>query len=132
MKRAIFSIAVASLALSACEQENGAGTGAGETSAEMSQAGSAGSTGGMREVAQGEELSGEVHTGSGDITEIEGDRVTISHGPVESIDWPAMTMTFQAQSSGMLEGLNIGDPVEFQFQQAGENFVLSSISRARQ
>ena len=123
----ILTAAFAALGLTACQQENDAGSGAGDTSADISQT----SPAGANDVTQGEQPTGEVHTGSGDITEIEGDRVTISHGPVESIDWPAMTMAFQAESSGMLEGLNIGDPVEFQFQQASENFVLTSIGRAQ-
>lgn len=75
--------------------------------------------------------TGQVHNGSGDITEVSGDRVSISHGPVESIGWPAMTMTFQARESAMLRGLNVGDPVNFSFQKAGEAYVLTSIRRAQ-
>lgn len=80
----------------------------------------------------GAQPSGQVHSANGDITEISDDSVTISHGPVESIGWPAMTMTFQASSPEMVQGLNVGDPVDFQFQQAGEQYVLTSITRARQ
>lgn len=72
-----------------------------------------------------------VHSGSGDITELSGDGVSISHGPVESIGWPAMTMTFQARQGGMLQGLNVGDPVEFSFQKTGDAYALTSISRAQ-
>ena len=127
----ILTVAFGVLGLSACQQENGAGNGAGEASADISQTRPAGSGDGANDAAPVEQPAGEVHTGSGDITEIDGDRVTISHGPVESIGWPAMTMTFHG-SSRMLQGLNIGDPVGFQFQQAGEQFVLTSIGRAQQ
>ena len=74
----------------------------------------------------------QVHLGNGDITEISDGRVTISHGPVESIGWPAMTMPFQAPSAEMLQGLNVGDPVDFQFQKAGEQYQLTSIKKAQQ
>ena len=78
------------------------------------------------------QATGEVHSGAGDITEVSGDRVTLSHGPVESIGWPAMTMTFRAGSPEMVQGLNVGDPVSFQFRQAGEEYVLTSIDRVQQ
>ena len=76
--------------------------------------------------------TGETHTGSGDVTEVSGERVTISHGPVESIGWPAMTMTFQPQSPDLVQGVNVGDPVNFQFQKVGEGYVLTSLSKAQQ
>lgn len=133
MKNVLFlAFILGSLALSGCQQENDAETGVGQSSADLSEAQSAGSPDGTNGTGQGEQLTGEVHTGSGDITEIDGDRVTISHGPVESIGWPAMTMTFQAESPDMLQGLNIGDPVDFQFRKSGERFVVASISRVQQ
>ena len=75
------------------------------------------------------EQNGQVHSATGDITEISGNGVTISHGPVESIGWPAMTMTFQTPSSDMRDGLNVGDPVAFQFREADGQYVLTSIDR---
>ena len=81
------------------------------------------------EAAAAGEKNGQVHSTTGDITEISGDRVTISHGPVESIGWPAMAMEFQAPSGDMLEGLNVGDPVAFQFREAEGQYVLTSIER---
>lgn len=75
------------------------------------------------------EQNGQVHSATGDITEISGNGVTISHGPVEGIGWPAMTMAFQAPSADMLEGLNVGDPVAFQFRETDGEYVLTSIRR---
>ena len=133
MKNFLFlAFTLGSLALSGCQQENDAESGVGQSSADMPEAPSAGSPDGRKGTGQGERLTGEVHTGSGDITEINGDRVTISHGPVASIGWPAMTMTFQAGSPSVLQGLNMGDPVDFQFRKSGERFVLASISRVKQ
>ena len=74
----------------------------------------------------------DIHAAAGDVTKVAGDQVTISHGPVESIGWPAMTMAFQAPSPEMLQGLNVGDPVDFQFRQAGEQYHLTSIKKAQQ
>lgn len=72
------------------------------------------------------------YSAAGDVTKVAGDQVTISHGPVESLGWPAMTMTFQAPSPEMLQGLNTGDPVDFQFRKAGEQYQLTSIEKAQQ
>ena len=122
-------VVASAVALAACGQSNddtqGADAGAAAQSNSMS---------GMQGMGgvQSAEPTGEVHSGNGDITEISSDSATISHGPVESIGWPAMTMTFQASSADMLQGLNVGDPVDFRFQKAGEQYVLSSISKAQQ
>lgn len=35
--------------------------------------------------------AGELYSGNGDITEISENNVTISHGPIAGIGWPAMT-----------------------------------------
>lgn len=114
----------ASFAVAACGQSDEANT--------QAVGGDATAPSGMNVGAQSAQPSGEVHSGNGDITEISSDSVTISHGPVESIGWPAMTMTFLAPSPDMLQGLNVGDPVDFQFQQAGDQYVLTSINKAQQ
>jgi Cu/Ag efflux protein CusF len=44
-----------------------------------------------------------------DITEIDGNRVTISHGPAETVDWPAMSMTFVEQSPDMIDEFSVED-----------------------
>ena len=123
-------LVIGSLALAACG-------GPGESNTQGAQAGEdarANSTSmpGMNGDVQSAQPTGQAHSGNGDITELSNDSVTISHGPVESIGWPAMTMTFRAGSGESLQGLNVGDPVDFQFQKAGEQYVLTSISKAQQ
>lgn len=76
--------------------------------------------------------AGDVYSAAGEVTKVSGDDVTISHGPVEGIGWPAMTMTFRAGSREVLQGLNAGDRVDFQFRQAGDQSLLTSIEKARQ
>lgn len=73
----------------------------------------------------------DVYSAAGDVTKVSGDQVTISHGPVEGLGWPAMTMAFQAPSPQLLQGLTVGDPVDFQFRQAGEQYQLTSIKKAQ-
>ena len=75
--------------------------------------------------------AGSVYSGTGEVTAVAGDRVTISHGPIEGIGWPAMTMTFQAGSPEMVQGLNIGDQVSFAFRPDGSAYTLTSLSKVR-
>ena len=69
------------------------------------------------------------YSAAGNVTAIAGDRVTISHGPVEGLGWPAMTMTFRAGDPAMLNGISVGDRVSFQFRQSGTDYPLTAISK---
>ena len=40
-------------------------------------------------------------------------KVTIDHGPLESLDMPAMKMVFNVEDPAMLEGLGEGNAVRF-------------------
>ncbi len=117
--RSISLLSAAAIALAAC----GSNEPATQQQPGQEQEGSAAAT---------SQPAGKVHSANGDITEISADSVTVSHGPVESIGWPAMTMAFQASSQEMLQGLNVGDPVDFQFQEAGGQYLLTSIKKAQQ
>ena len=68
----------------------------------------------------------EVYSGSGTVQSIAADKVTIAHGPIEGIGWPAMTMTFTAPP-GMVEGVKAGTQVDFSFRQDGGAYVLTSL-----
>ena len=71
----------------------------------------------------------QVYSAEGSITAIAGDQVTIAHGPVEGLGWPAMTMAFRAPSPQMIQGLSVGDRVAFQVRESGGSHELASIAR---
>jgi len=54
-------------------------------------------------------------TGRGIVTAVDGAHrlVTIRHGPIPELGWPAMSMTFQVRQPAMLRGLRRGLRVEF-------------------
>lgn len=52
--------------------------------------------------------------------------VTIAHGPVPTLKWPAMTMGFSATPEQM-KGLKTGDKVKFQFRAEGMEAKILSI-----
>lgn len=54
--------------------------------------------------------------------------ITIAHGPVEALKWPAMTMTFQAPDAD-LASIKPGDHVAFEFTSAGMKSTITKIAR---
>jgi Cu(I)/Ag(I) efflux system periplasmic protein CusF len=45
--------------------------------------------------------------------------LTIQHGPIPAVSWPAMTMTFKAKPAELLKGLKVGQTVDFDTTVAG-------------
>jgi Cu(I)/Ag(I) efflux system protein CusF len=39
--------------------------------------------------------------------------LTIQHGPIPAVGWPAMTMTFKAKPATLLTGLKVGQTIGF-------------------
>lgn len=73
--------------------------------------------------------AGATYSAAGTVTAIAGDQVTIAHGPVEGVGWPAMTMTFRASSPEMTQGFSAGDRVSFAFRQDGNAYALTSLQK---
>ncbi|MEO6154567.1 MAG: copper-binding protein [Thermomonas sp.] len=52
--------------------------------------------------------------------------VTIEHGPVAALKWPAMTMTFQAPETD-LAAIKAGDRVSFEFNSSGMDGTITAM-----
>ena len=67
-------------------------------------------------------------SGSGKITELDkaGGKVTIDHGPIPAVGWPAMTMGFKADPK-MLDGVAVGDQVDFTLSLKGNDGTVTRI-----
>jgi len=70
-----------------------------------------------------------VHKGVGTVKKVDAaaSTVTIAHGPIKSMNWPAMNMTFTVKDKKGLEKLEPEKKVEFQFIQQGSDYVITSI-----
>jgi Cu(I)/Ag(I) efflux system membrane fusion protein len=55
------------------------------------------------------------HFGEGTVELLDDDGVTISHGPIASLEWPSMTMEFALPEGGPLRGIESGQAVRFAF-----------------
>lgn len=54
--------------------------------------------------------------------------ITIAHGPVDALEWPAMTMTFRAPDAD-LASFREGDRVAFEFTSSGMEATITGIER---
>lgn len=80
----------------------------------------------------GEEQTLRSHTANGTIEKITARSVTLRHGPVPAINWPAMTMAFAIEGPVKLRGLKSGDAVTFTFVPADSGPRIVSIRKRSQ
>ena len=55
--------------------------------------------------------------------------LTIQHGPIAGLGWPAMTMTFKATSPSLLNGIKAGDHVRFSVRVEGDSYLVTAIAK---
>jgi Cu(I)/Ag(I) efflux system protein CusF len=70
--------------------------------------------------------------GSGTVTAVnlQNRKVTLDHGPIADINWPAMKMEFAAAPSVDLSKVKTGDKVRFTLSGSGNTYTVQSISPA--
>jgi len=61
----------------------------------------------------------------------EGRRLTLRHGEIAGLDMPAMTMVFDVQDPALLDGLAVGDKVDFQLVERDGRLVVTGIAPVR-
>ncbi|MHB8950488.1 MAG: efflux RND transporter periplasmic adaptor subunit, partial [Rhodoferax sp.] len=69
-------------------------------------------------------------SGTVDGVDLEDGTVSLNHGPVASLKWPAMTMEFKTANAALLQDLKPGAKVTFEFieRQPGE-WVITSVKK---
>jgi len=70
---------------------------------------------------------GEVHKATGTVTKVDKNKVTIKHGPVESMKWPAMSMAFTVKDKSLMDKMKKDEKVDFEFVQQGKDYVVTSV-----
>jgi Cu(I)/Ag(I) efflux system membrane fusion protein len=72
-----------------------------------------------------------VHRGTATVEKIGKETVTLSHGPIPTLQWGPMTMDFKKPEGGIPQGIRPGSSVDFEFaQDPGGSFVIKSITPA--
>ena len=75
-------------------------------------------------------LAAKSHHGVGTVKTINAKERTIEleHGPIKSIGWMAMKMLFDVEERELLEEVDVGDKVEFEFIKTKDGrFVVTDI-----
>ena len=69
--------------------------------------------------------------GTGVITAIDAkaNTLTIKHGPIPAVSWPAMTMTFKANPPSLLKGLHVGEKIGFDVTTHGMAAEITEVRR---
>jgi len=71
-----------------------------------------------------------LHVAEGVVESVDADSITISHGPVESLKWPQMTMGFGRPDPKAFADLKPGDKVRFEFKEGGSmGWELVSVNK---
>ena len=71
-----------------------------------------------------------VHVGQGKVESVGVDTITISHGPISTLKWPAMTMGFGKPAPTSFADIRVGDTVRFEFQEVGPSgYQLAKVQR---
>ncbi|MES2352856.1 MAG: efflux RND transporter periplasmic adaptor subunit [Pseudomonadota bacterium] len=71
------------------------------------------------------------HHGEGKVEAIGKDEITLSHGPIPSLQWGPMTMGFKTHASGLPKNISVGDNVSFDIRQIKNGkFEIVAIARA--
>lgn len=81
-----------------------------------------------------EKYRSDMHQGKGKLKSIdlEKGKVSISHGPIKSVGWPAMTMSFKVKDKAQLSKLHPGQQVEFEMMKGeGGQYMITHIKPPR-
>ncbi len=77
-------------------------------------------------------------TGTAELAEAEvrkvdkdGKKLTLKHGPLKSLDMPAMTMVFRVREVAMLDKVQAGDKVRFMAEKIDGKFTVTTLEAAR-
>ena len=65
------------------------------------------------------------HHGTGTVKKIDAGMVTLSHGPIASLNWPAMTMSFKLKDAALARGIRAGDVVDFELVRSDSDYVVT-------
>lgn len=78
---------------------------------------------------ESDEAAEPAHRGTGKVESIDKDEITLSHGPIPSLQWGEMTMGFKPPADGLPENVAVGDSVVFEIRQTKDGmFEITTIS----
>lgn len=79
--------------------------------------------------AASSEVAGTMASASGTVESVDAKagKITVAHGPVDALKWPAMTMGFKA-TPGQIASVRPGQQVQFEFTSEGMDATIRRIA----
>lgn len=70
-----------------------------------------------------------VHTATAVVKKVDAanGKVMLSHGPIESLSWPAMTMGFVVKDKALFEKLTAGKKISVDILKQGSDYVVIAV-----
>ncbi|MFC3070458.1 copper-binding protein [Phenylobacterium soli] len=70
-------------------------------------------------------------TGEGEVKAVDktAGTITLKHGPIPGVKWPAMTMTFKANPAALVDQVKVGDKVSFDVKVQGQDNEVTAIRK---
>ena len=83
----------------------------------------------MKDMGADKKSEAQSHKGVGTVKKVDpaAGKVTIAHGPIPTMKWPAMNMTFTVKDKALLGKFSQDKKVEFEFVEQGSNYVITSV-----
>lgn len=77
--------------------------------------------------------AGSTALADGEVRKVDKDakKITIRHGPIQTLDMPPMTMVFQVKDPAMLDQVKAGDKIRFSADKVGGAFTVTSLEPAK-
>ena len=84
---------------------------------------------GTNMTGSGTQAEVKTHKGVGTVKKVDAaaGRVTLAHGPIPSLKWPAMTMGFAVKDKALLGKLAPEKKIEFEFVPQGRDYIITSV-----
>lgn len=82
----------------------------------------------------GSEDKGAVHAGQGTVTRVDtkAGKIGLKHGPIKSLNWPAMSMDFAVADTALLKPLREGQQVNFDMKPGAKGqWIITRIAPSR-
>ncbi len=85
---------------------------------------------GMKNMPMQQEQAAQTASATGTVKKVNADKgtVTIAHGPVPELKWPAMVMPFEATPEQIAQ-IDEGDNIAFTFASDGNKYRIESIEK---
>ena len=84
---------------------------------------------GMDMKPEKQESKAAVHKATGVVTRVDAakGKVSIKHEPVQSLNWPAMTMAFVVKDKALLGKMKKDQKIDFEFVEQGKDYVVTKV-----